>query len=175
MYSRFCNPSLRRMFLSIDLLVEYCIQHVAIRPFCVKFSFQTRISYKDVAGFATDCSCSLLISSTWSNSLIIRVYSAASARIHVLVPPPYKWCYTILYKIRQQCMYIMQLINSELIILKWYMHIYTQTYVIKALHIFNSCDELQNELQYKSSGVQGTFHINSSTLYAVHATLISWF
>ena len=45
------------MFLSLDLLSEYRIQHGAIGPLYVTFSNSTRIFCRGVSGFATDCHC----------------------------------------------------------------------------------------------------------------------
>ena len=47
-----------RMFLSLDLLSEYRIQHGAIiRPLYVTSSYSTWIFCRGVSGFATDCPC----------------------------------------------------------------------------------------------------------------------
>ena len=53
-YLVFYNPSIPRMFLSLDLS-EYRIQHGAIAPLCVTSSYSTCIFCKGVLGFATDC------------------------------------------------------------------------------------------------------------------------
>ena len=53
----FYNPSHPRMFLSLDLLSEYRIQHGAIGPLYVTSSYSTWIICKGVSGFATDCPC----------------------------------------------------------------------------------------------------------------------
>ena len=45
------------MFLSLDLLSEYQIQHGAIGPLYVTSRYSTRIFYRGVSGFATDCAC----------------------------------------------------------------------------------------------------------------------
>ena len=45
------------MFLSLDLLSEYRIQHGAIGPLYVTSSYSTWIFCRGVSGFATDCSC----------------------------------------------------------------------------------------------------------------------
>ena len=54
-YLMFYNPSPPRMFLSLDLLSEYWIQHVAIGPLYVTSSYSTWIFCRGVSGFATDC------------------------------------------------------------------------------------------------------------------------
>ena len=51
------NPSLPRMFLSLDLLSEYRIQHAAIGPLYVTSSYSTWIFCRGISGFATDCPC----------------------------------------------------------------------------------------------------------------------
>ena len=56
-YLLFYNPSPPRMFLSLDLLSEYRIQHGAIGPLYVTSSYSTWIFCKGVSGFATDCPC----------------------------------------------------------------------------------------------------------------------
>ena len=45
------------MFLSLDLLSEYWIQHGAIVPLYVTSSYSTWIFCRGVSGFATDCPC----------------------------------------------------------------------------------------------------------------------
>ena len=56
-YLVFYNPSPPRMFLSLDLLSEYRIQHGAIGPLYVTSSYSTWILCRGVSGFATDCPC----------------------------------------------------------------------------------------------------------------------
>ena len=56
-YLVFYNPSPPRMFLSLDLLSEYQIQHGAIVPLYVTSSYLTWIFCRGVSGFATDCTC----------------------------------------------------------------------------------------------------------------------
>ena len=46
-----------RIFLSLDLLSEYRIQHGAIGPLYVTSSYSTWIFCRGVSGFATDCPC----------------------------------------------------------------------------------------------------------------------
>ena len=58
-YLVFYNPSPPRMFLSLDLLSEYLIQHGAIRPLYVTSSYWTWIFCRGVSGFATDCPCDI--------------------------------------------------------------------------------------------------------------------
>ena len=53
----FYNPSPPRMFLSLDLLSEYRIQHGAIGPLNVTSSYSIWIFCRGVSGFATDCPC----------------------------------------------------------------------------------------------------------------------
>ena len=52
----FCNLSPSRMFLSLDLLPEYRIQHT-IGLLFVTSIYWTIIFYRGVSGFATDCPC----------------------------------------------------------------------------------------------------------------------
>ena len=56
-YLVFYNPSPPRMFLSLDLLWEYRIQHGATGPLYVTSSYSTWIFCRGVSGFATDCHC----------------------------------------------------------------------------------------------------------------------
>ena len=56
-YLVFCNPSPPWMFLSLDHLSEYRIQHGAIGPLYVIISYSNWISCRGVSGFATDCPC----------------------------------------------------------------------------------------------------------------------
>ena len=44
-------------FLSLDLLSEYRIQHGTVGPLYVTSRYSTRIFYRGVSGFATDCPC----------------------------------------------------------------------------------------------------------------------
>ena len=57
MYLVFYNTSPPRMFLSLDLLWEYRIQHGANGPLYVTSSYSTWIFCRGVSGFATDCPC----------------------------------------------------------------------------------------------------------------------
>ena len=56
-YLAFYNLSPPRMFLPLDLLSEYQIQHGAIGPAYVTSSNSTWIFCRGVSGFATDCPC----------------------------------------------------------------------------------------------------------------------
>ena len=56
-YSVFNNTSPPRMFLSLDLLWEYRIQHGANGPLYVTSNYSTWIFCRGVSGFATDCPC----------------------------------------------------------------------------------------------------------------------
>ena len=56
-YMVFYNTSPPRMFLSLDLLWEYRIQHGAYGPLYVTSSYSTWIFCRGVSGFATDCPC----------------------------------------------------------------------------------------------------------------------
>ena len=65
-YLVFYNPSPPRMFLSLDLLWEYRIQHGANGPLYVTSSYSTWIFCRGVSGFATDCPCGI-----WCRGLTI--------------------------------------------------------------------------------------------------------
>ena len=56
-YLVFYNTSPPRMFLSLDLLWEYRIQHGANGPLDVTSSYSTWIFCRGVSGLATDCPC----------------------------------------------------------------------------------------------------------------------
>ena len=56
-YLVFYNPSSPRMFLSLDLLSEYRIQHGAIGPLYVTSLYSTWVFCRGVSGFATECPC----------------------------------------------------------------------------------------------------------------------
>ena len=56
-YLLFYNPSPPRMFLPLDLLWEYRIQHGANGPLDVTSSYSTWLFCRGVSGFATDCPC----------------------------------------------------------------------------------------------------------------------
>ena len=56
-YLVFYNPSPPRMFLSLDLLSEYRIQHGAIGPLYVTSSYSTWIFCRGGSGFVIDCPC----------------------------------------------------------------------------------------------------------------------
>ena len=56
-YLVFYNTSPPRMFLSLDHLWEYRIQHGANGPLYVTSSYSTWIFCRGVSGFATDCPC----------------------------------------------------------------------------------------------------------------------
>ena len=56
-YLVFYNTSPPRMFLSLDPLWEYRIQHDANGPLYVTSSYSTWIFCRGVSGFATDCPC----------------------------------------------------------------------------------------------------------------------
>ena len=56
-YLAFYNASPPRMFLSLDLLWEYRIQHGTNGLLCVTSSYSTWIYCRGVSGFATDCPC----------------------------------------------------------------------------------------------------------------------
>ena len=63
-YLVFYNLSPPMMFLSLDLLSEYRIQHGANGPLYVTSSYSTWIFCRGVSGFVTDCPCGV-----WSRGL----------------------------------------------------------------------------------------------------------
>ena len=56
-YLVFFNPSPPRIFLCLDLLSQYRIQHGIIGPLYATSSYSTWIFCRGVSGFATDCPC----------------------------------------------------------------------------------------------------------------------
>ena len=56
-YLVFYNPSTPRMFLSLDLLWEYRIQHDANGPLYITSGYSTWIFCRGVSGFVTDRPC----------------------------------------------------------------------------------------------------------------------
>ena len=73
-YLVFYNPSPPRMFLSLDRLWKYRIQHGANGPLYVTSSYSTWIFCRGVSGFATDCPCGV-----WCRGL-------TTCRLHVAPP-----------------------------------------------------------------------------------------
>ena len=53
----FCKCATPWMFPTLDILLEYWIEHVAFGIHYGMFTFHTRISYMGVPGFAADCHC----------------------------------------------------------------------------------------------------------------------
>ena len=53
----FCKCTPPWMFLPLDIPSEYRPEHVTFRLLCVIFKFPSRIFYRRVPGFATDCPC----------------------------------------------------------------------------------------------------------------------
>ena len=79
-YLVLCSISPPRMFLPLGLLSEYRIQHGAIGPLYVTYSYSTWIFCRGVSGFATDCpsgvwcrgltTCLLHVGSPFGNRLL---------------------------------------------------------------------------------------------------------
>ena len=67
MQFRFCIRSPPGMLLPPDCLLEYRIEQLNIGPFHVRFIFSTKIFYREVPGFASDCSWSVWcrVLTTW--------------------------------------------------------------------------------------------------------------
>ena len=55
------------LFLPLDILLEYWIEHVSFGLLYVMLTFPTRIFYRGVPGFATDCPCGV-----WCRGLTTR-------------------------------------------------------------------------------------------------------
>ena len=82
-YFAFFNLSPPRMFLSLDLLSEYRIQNGTIGPLYVTSRYSTRIFYRGVSGFATDCprgvwcrglpTCLLYVGPLFGNRLVLKL------------------------------------------------------------------------------------------------------
>ena len=53
----FCKCTTSWMFLPLDILLEYWMEHVSFGLIYVMFTFPTRIFYKGVRGLAPDCPC----------------------------------------------------------------------------------------------------------------------
>ena len=78
----FYNPIPPRMFLPLDLLSEYRIQHGAIGPLYVTSSYSTWIFCRGVSGFATDCDCNCLF---WHMHLYISWYIISFLTLSLLL------------------------------------------------------------------------------------------
>ena len=70
-YLVFCNLSPTRIFLPLDLLSEYWIQHGAIGPLYVTSSYSTWIFCRGVSGFATNCPCGVWC--RWLTTCLLHV------------------------------------------------------------------------------------------------------
>ena len=55
----FCKLATPWMFTPLHILLENWIEHVTFRLLYVMFIFPTRIIYRGVTGFATDCPCGI--------------------------------------------------------------------------------------------------------------------
>ena len=116
-YLVFYNPSPTRIFLSLDLLSEYRIQHGAIGPFCVTSSYSTWIFCWGVSGFATDCLCDVRLVS-WINHL-----------------PPACWStfWKSIFKHQLGCRFDILDSISPLFLVFWHMQLYMSWYIISFL------------------------------------------
>ena len=63
------------MFLPLDLIFDYWIEHVTFGLVCVRFIFSTRIYYRGVPDLATDCPCGV-----WCHGFI----TGSCMLVHVL-------------------------------------------------------------------------------------------
>ena len=66
----FCKCATAWMFSPLDILLEYWIEHVTFGLLYVIFWFPTRIPYKGVPGFTTDCPCGVW----WRGSTLCPLY-----------------------------------------------------------------------------------------------------
>ena len=117
-YLVFYNPSPPRLFLSLELLSEYRIQHGAIGPLYATCSYSTWIFCREVSGFATDCRCDV-----WCRVL-------TTCLLHV--GPPFgnrflntSWAVGLTYWIvyLHACVF-------------WHMQLYMSRYIISFLALF---------------------------------------
>ena len=53
----FCKCTIPGMFAPLDILLDYLIEHVASGFRYVMFTFPTRVFFRGIPGFATDCPC----------------------------------------------------------------------------------------------------------------------
>ena len=106
-YLVFYNPSPPRMFLSLDLLSEYRIQHGAIGPLYVTSSYSTWIFCRGVSGFATDCPCGVWcrgdIMDSISSFFCILTYAIIYVLIHHIIFWFYLYFLNILYFFKYSC------------------------------------------------------------------------
>ena len=114
-YLVFYNPSPPRMFLSLDLLSEYRIQHGAIGPLYVTSSYSIWMFCRGVSGFATDCPCDV-----WCRGL-------TTCLLHI--GPPFgkrflntSWTVGLTYWIVFLLFYVF-----------WHMQLYVSWYIISVL------------------------------------------
>ena len=56
-YNWFCKCTTPWVFPPLDILLEYWIEHVSFGLLWVMFTFPTKIFYRGVPGFATNCPC----------------------------------------------------------------------------------------------------------------------
>ena len=115
-YLVFHNSSPPRMFLSLDLLSDYRIQHGAIGPLYVTSGYSTWIFCRGVSGFGTDCPCDV-----WSRGL-------TTCLLHV--GPPFgnqflntSWAVALTYWI----------VYLHIFFVIWYMQLYMSWYIISCL------------------------------------------
>ena len=80
-YLAFYNLSPPRMFLPLNLLSEYRIQHGAIGPLYVTSSNSTWIFCRGVSGFVTDCPCDVWYRWCWLTTCLLHVCSPFGNRL----------------------------------------------------------------------------------------------
>ena len=80
--SAIVNPG---MFLSLDLILEYWIERLTIGLYYVRLISSTRISYRAVPGFATDCPCGV-----WCRGLT-TLYCWCPCDTNAVIPSAHKY------------------------------------------------------------------------------------
>ena len=72
-YLWFCNYAPTWMFLLLDILFEYRVEHAIFGLLYVMFKFSTRIFYMGIPGIANDCLCWCWF--PWINHLLLVCWS----------------------------------------------------------------------------------------------------
>ena len=139
-YLVFYNPSPPRMFLSLDLLSEYRIQHGANGPLYVTSSYWTWIFCRGVSGFATDCPCGV-----WCRGLTTCLLHAGPPGLG-RVPD---------LRVRVQVRVLVICVSPSMSWSTWLLHEYEYEYKYWLMSMSTS----------KSTGIWSTFYINSSIAF----------
>ena len=120
-YLVFYNPSPPRMFLSLELLSEYRIQHGAIGLIYVTSSYWTWIFCRGVSGFATDCPCDV-----WCRGLT------------TCLPACWSTFWKSIFKQQLGCGFDILNSISSFFFVFWHMQLYMSWYIIYFGSIFTS-------------------------------------